>query len=101
MKAIIERLAKKTPDTKVLILGIFPRGEKSDDKLRVHNAAINEILAKMADGKKVHYLDIDKGFLQPDGTLTKEIMPDLLHLSAKGYQIWADSIKDKLTELMK
>ena len=40
-------------------------------------------------------------FLEADGTLTKEIMPDFLHLSAKGYQIWADSISGKVNELMK
>ncbi len=101
VKAIIERLAKKCPDSKVLLLGIFPRGEKPDDKLRLHNAAINELLAKLADGKKVQFLDIGKSFLQPDGTLSKEIMPDLLHLSPKGYQIWADAIKDKVGEMMK
>ncbi len=101
VKAIVERLAKKCPDTKVLVLGIFPRGATADDKLRVHNAAINEHLAKLADGKKVSYADIGKSFLQPDGTLSAEIMPDLLHLSAKGYQIWADAIKDKVAELMK
>ena len=72
VKAIIERLAKKCPDTKVLLLAIFPRGEKPDDKLRVHNTAINEILAKMDDGKKVHFLDIGKSFLQPDGTLKRD-----------------------------
>ena len=101
VKAILERLAKKCPDTKVLLLGIFPRGATAEDNLRVHNAAINEHLAHLADGKKVYYQDIGKAFLQPDGTLTKEIMPDLLHLSPKGYQIWADSIKDKVAELMK
>jgi lysophospholipase L1-like esterase len=101
VKAIIERLAKKCPDSKVLLLGIFPRGATPDDKLRKHNAAINELLAKLADGKKVQFLDIGKSFLQPDGTLSKEVMPDLLHLSAKGYQIWADSIKDKVAEMMK
>ncbi len=101
VKAIIDRLAKKCPDTKVLLLGIFPRGEKPEDKLRVHNAKINELLAKLADGKKVTYTDIGKKFLQEDGTLTKEIMPDLLHLSAKGYQIWADALKDQVAALMK
>jgi lysophospholipase L1-like esterase len=48
----------------------------------------------------IHFMDIGAKFLQPDGTLTKEIMPDLLHLSAKGYQIWADAITPKLAELM-
>lgn len=101
VKAILDRLAKKCPDTKVLLLGIFPRGATAEDKLRVHNAKINELLANLADGKKVIYTDIGKNFLQADGTLTKEIMPDLLHLSARGYQIWADAIKDKVAELMK
>jgi lysophospholipase L1-like esterase len=101
VKAIIERLQKKCPGAGVLLLGIFPRGEKPDDKLRLHNAAINEHLAKFADGKAVHYMDIGKAFLQPDGTLPADVMPDRLHLSKKGYQIWADSIKDKVAELMK
>ena len=101
VKAIIDRLAKKCPDTKVLLLGIFPRGEKPDDKLRVHNAKINELLAKLADGKKITYTDIGSKFLQPDGTLSREIMPDLLHLNAKGYQIWADALKDQVAQLMK
>ena len=59
------------------------------------------IIAKLHDGQHVFYLDIGAKFLQPDGTLTKEIMPDLLHLSAQGYQIWADAITPKLAELMK
>jgi lysophospholipase L1-like esterase len=100
VKAIIDSLAKKCPETKVLLLGIFPRGEKLDDKLRVHNTAINAILAKFADGTKVQFLDIGASFLQPDGTLTREIMPDLLHLSPKGYQIWADALKLKVAEMM-
>ena len=40
-------------------------------------------------------------FLGSDGTLSKDIMPDLLHPNGKGYEIWADAIRDKVTELMK
>ena len=54
----------------------------------------------MADGKTVHYLDIGKSFLQKDGSLTREIMPDLLHLSEKGYTIWAESIEAQVAKLM-
>jgi lysophospholipase L1-like esterase len=46
-------------------------------------------------------MDIGGKFLEPDGTLPKEIMPDFLHLSEKGYQIWADEITSKLEALMK
>jgi len=49
----------------------------------------------------VHYLDIGPKFLAADGTLSKDIMPDLLHLNSKGYQIEADAIREKLAELAK
>src|SRR6185295_10141471 len=99
---IVETVRAKTPATKILLLAVFPRGEKAEgnmqrDKLKQVNATI----AKLDDGKHVFFLDIGSKFLQPDGTLTKEIMPDFLHLSAKGYQIWADAISAKLAELMK
>lgn len=46
------------------------------------------------------YLDIGKSFLQDDGVLTREIMPDLLHLSEQGYTIWAESIEPQVAKLM-
>jgi lysophospholipase L1-like esterase len=84
------------------LLAVFPRGEKRSpnpqrDKLKEVNATI----AKLDDGKHIHFLDIGEKFLQPDGSLSKEIMPDFLHLSPAGYQIWADAISEKLAALMK
>jgi lysophospholipase L1-like esterase len=97
---IVETIRAKSPDTKILLLAVFPRGEKPNaqrDKLKV----VNQIIAKLDDGKHIHYLDIGDKFLQPDDTLTKEIMKDYLHLTAAGYQIWADAISPTLAELMK
>ena len=99
---IVEAVRAKQPQAKILLLAVFPRGEKASpnagrDKLKMVNATI----AKLDDGKSVHYLDIGEKFLQADGSLTKEVMPDFLHLSSKGYQIWADSIAGKLAELTK
>ncbi|HUY35099.1 MAG TPA: platelet-activating factor acetylhydrolase IB subunit [Pirellulales bacterium] len=99
IKAIVEKLRKALPETKILILGIFPRGPNADDAKRKTNIGANEIVKKLDDGKQVHYLDISDKFLEPDGTLSKEIMPDLLHLSQRGYQIWAEAIDGKLAEL--
>lgn len=101
VKVILDILGKKLPDTKVLLLGIFPRGATKDDKLRQQNVATNNLIAGLADGKRVSYLDIGNTFLQPDGVLPKEIMPDLLHLNAKGYELWANAIEGKVKELMK
>lgn len=100
VKAILARLQKKTPEAKVLLLGIFPRGETPADAMRQQNEATNALIAKLADGKQVQYLDIGKTFLQPDGKLTREIMPDLLHLSEKGYDMWAEAIEPKVKELL-
>ncbi len=100
VKAILDRLAKKVPEAKVLVLGIFPRGETPADPMRQQNEATNALIAKMADGKQVQFLDIGKTFLQPDGTLTREIMPDLLHLSEKGYDMWVAAIEPKVKEML-
>lgn len=100
--AILKTIHKKSPMTKVLLLGVFPRSEKPDHPHRAMVKEINTAIAKFDDGgKTVQFLDIGEKFLQPDGTLTKDIMPDFLHLSEKGYQIWADAIKEPLAALLK
>jgi lysophospholipase L1-like esterase len=46
-------------------------------------------------------MDIGSKFLGPDGTLSQDIMPDLLHPNEKGYQIWADAMESLLDQMMK
>ncbi len=99
---IVKTIHQKTPTTKVLLLGVFPRGEKAGTPIRAKLAKINEIVSKLDDGgKTVKYLDIGEKFLSADGSLSKAVMPDFLHLSAKGYEIWADSINPTLHDLLK
>jgi beta-glucosidase len=64
------------------------------------NEAANKKIATFADQQMVHYLDIGPEFLNDDSTLSREIMPDLLHLSEAGYRIWAESIESKLKVLL-
>ncbi|WP_395751953.1 platelet-activating factor acetylhydrolase IB subunit [Prosthecobacter sp.] len=101
VKMILDILGKKQPQAKVLLLGIFPRGATKDEPMRKQNVATNNLISGFADNKRIFYMDIGNTFLQPDGTLPREIMPDLLHLNAKGYQLWADAIEPKVKELMK
>ena len=96
---ICEKLRKKLPDTKILLLAIFPR-EKTPGQLREKITKTNNLASKIADGKMIHYLDISPKFLQPDNSISKDVMPDYLHLSKKGYQIWAQAIEPKLVELL-
>jgi lysophospholipase L1-like esterase len=100
VKAIINKLEAKCPGAKILLLAIFPRGATPEDKLRKQNEETNAIIKGFADNKKVYFMDIGAKFLQPDGTLSKEIMPDLLHPNAKGYEIWAEAIAPKVKELL-
>lgn len=100
VKAIINKVQQKCPGTKVLLLGIFPRGADNNDAFRKQNAATNSLIRTYADDKSIYYMDLGEKFLQPDGTLSQEIMPDRLHLSPKGYEIWAEAIDGKVKELM-
>ncbi|MEL6898042.1 MAG: sulfatase/phosphatase domain-containing protein, partial [Planctomycetota bacterium] len=96
----IEELRQRLPNTKIILHGVFPRGASPDDKMRINNDAINLRIAKLHDGKHVFYLDIGKKFLDEKGTLSRDIMPDLLHLNAKGYEIWANALDPLLNRLL-
>ncbi|UCG57559.1 MAG: DUF1080 domain-containing protein [Phycisphaerales bacterium] len=97
--AICNRLRTKCPKTRILILAIFPRGPEPSAQ-RQKNAEASLLASKIADGKMIHYLDINDKFLGEDGSLSKEIMPDHLHPNEAGYKIWAQAIEPKVAELM-
>jgi lysophospholipase L1-like esterase len=98
--AVVTEIRAKLPDSKILLLAIFPRGN-IDDFQRGEVAVINTALAKLDDGSKVKFLDIGPKFLEADGTLPRSIMPDLLHPNERGYQIWADAMNPTLDAMMK
>ena len=110
IKAIVCKLRTGLPQTKVLILAIFPRGSGEQRKDKTQDATFNpqwdknaqasEMASKMADGKMIFYLDINKVFLDEAGTLTRKVMPDLLHPNTKGYQLWAEAINPTIQKLL-
>ena len=105
VEKVVSEIHEKLPDSKLLLLAIFPRGANPADKsvaeIREKLTFVNEALAKLDDGAKTRYLDIGPKFLDADGKLPKEIMPDALHPNEKGYQIWADAMQPLLDEMMK
>lgn len=109
VKAIVETLRKAKPDMNILVLGVFPRagGIGKDEpvapkeKLNPKVQAVNDLIAKLADDRKVFYKDIGGKFLNQDGGLERKVMRDLLHLSGDGYKIWAAAIKDDIAKLAK
>jgi lysophospholipase L1-like esterase len=97
--AIVKDLRKKLPETKILLLGVFPRGEKPNPG-REKLEQVNHKIRGLDDGSHVTYLDIGKAFLNPDASISREIMPDFLHLTARGYRLWADAMEPTLWRLL-
>jgi beta-glucosidase len=101
VKKIVDTVRAKLPKAKVLLLGVFPRGATADNDLRKKVVAINALIKEFGDGKDVTYLDLSAKFLDEQGNLPKDIMPDALHPNAKGYQIWYDSMWPVLEPMLK
>jgi beta-glucosidase len=100
IKKIIETVRAKQPQAKILLLAIFPRAASPNDSLRQKNDQVNAMLPALADSKNVFFMDIGPKFLDPQGNLSKEIMPDLLHPNDQGYRIWIEAVGPKLQELI-
>jgi lysophospholipase L1-like esterase len=101
VKAVVVALREKLPRTDVLLLAIFPRGEKPDDLLRIKVRDTNRLIEPaVANMPGVHYLDIGEKLIEKDGTITKDTMPDALHLSAKGYEIEAQALEPRIREFL-
>jgi lysophospholipase L1-like esterase len=100
IKRIVDELRARLPQTKILLLAIFPREEQPTGSLRRINERVNAIISGFADGGNVFFLDINVALMNRDGTLSKDIMPDLLHPNEKGYDIWARSMEPALAKLL-
>ena len=98
--AIVTRFRARFPEAKVLLLGVFPRGAEPTAQYREPIGRINSIIATLDDGEYVHYMDIGDHFLEPDGSISTEVMADALHPTERGYEIWADAVMPTFTELL-
>ncbi len=99
IQAILQEIRRSQPQAKIILMGIFPRGPKPD-ATREKLAVINKQLA-MLDGKQnIKFVDITSGLLQPDGSITREMMGDYLHPTAAGYKVWAEAIEPLLAEIL-
>jgi lysophospholipase L1-like esterase len=98
MEAITQRLLKLYPQSKVLLLGAFPVGDKPTDTRRVKIADYNTQLAKLADNKSVYFLDVGQSYIKPDGTL--EPIPAPYPWVPDSLQHWADAQRATIAALM-
>lgn len=99
IQAILSTLRTGLPNTKILLLGVFPRGASADDPFRLVTVAINNLVRTYADNRQIFFLDLSPLFLDHQGRLSRHLMPDYLHPNEQGYQVWADGMEDMLTRL--
>ncbi len=99
--ANVNEILKQRPETKVLLLGLFPRGlDRDTPAVLPQISEVNCLISTLHDGKHVFYLDIGEKFIQPDGKLTRELQYDYLHLTDAGYKIWSDAMRGPLMKLL-
>lgn len=92
--AICDEVARESPESRVIVMGIFPRGAQATGRLRRPIAETNRLLAKrFVNRAGVTFLDIGSQFLAPDGSLPATLMPDGVHPSEAGYEIWAEALR--------
>jgi len=109
IKKIVGNLRGQFPNLKIIITAIFPRGpqaerketweDKGSKRMAIITAANKEIV-KLDDGNTIRVLDLTEKFLV-NGRPTTELQGDLLHLTPKGYQVWADGLTPLLAEVLK
>jgi lysophospholipase L1-like esterase len=96
--AIVECCRAKAPAATIILMGIFPRNDHPGVVPTINR--INDLLARLADGKAVRYLNINQQLADADGRLFEGLTADGLHLSLKGYAIWAEALHPLLRELL-
>ena len=102
LKAIVERIRAKHPESKIVLNPIFPCGSNVNSKNRIRNEIVNSEIKKWADGKTVFWLDFNPQFVNADGTLAKAIQFDgmKLHIGKPGYEVWTANLKPLLEEII-
>jgi lysophospholipase L1-like esterase len=99
VEAICATIHQRSPSTKILLLAIFPRGQKPD-ATRAKVDDVNRRIARLDDRDYVTFLDLGAKFLEPDGRITADVMYDYLHPTAKGYAIWSAAMAPALGRLL-
>jgi lysophospholipase L1-like esterase len=90
---IADEVKHRSPHSHIVVMGVFPRGKQAATKERTLIKEINELLAKRLNGDAaITFVDIGSQFLSADGSIPAALMPDSLHPSDAGYQIWAQAL---------
>lgn len=97
--AIVNQIRSRQPETKVILMGIFPRGNTFSVQ-RGKILQVNEALARLDDGKNIFYIDIGPQLIENDGSIARSMMRDYLHPAEGGYRIWAQAMEPRIKQIL-
>ena len=100
LEAVLRVMQSKAPKAVIILTGIFPRNDNMAVLPEIDK--INDNLARMADGRRIRYLNVNDRLADHDGRLREGMMNDRdkLHPLLSGYQVWADALRPQLMELL-
>lgn len=99
IRTIVETCRQKAPAATVILTALFPRNDAMSVLPLIKE--INSLIASMADGDTVRFVDINSKISDPEGRFFEGMVnADQLHPALKTYQIWADRLKPIFQEIL-
>jgi len=100
LEAVLHTMQWKAPNATIILTAIFPRNDNMAVMPTIDK--INANLAKLADGKRVRFLNLNAKLADQDGKLYDGMINvrDKLHPQLPGYQVWAEALKPIFNELL-
>ncbi len=97
---IVRLVRARSPSSKVLLLGLLPRGRDAAAPERAVNAAVSALVRRCADGRTVFFLDPGAALVGADGRISDQVLFDGLHPTMVGYAILGGAIRAEVLRLM-
>jgi lysophospholipase L1-like esterase len=85
VQSVVAWIRREMPASRIVLVGILPCGEYPDSLHRRDAEAVNRLLANTAPSIGVDFVDCHDSFVDAEGNVPEELMPDHLHLSPSGY----------------
>lgn len=98
IEKLVADYEERCPQAHIILMAIFPRGEKPDDGGRRKVAAVNARIKVLGEDPRITFIDLGDKLVEPDGTISRDMMPDFVHPTAPGYQFWADAIQPVIAQ---
>lgn len=96
---IIRFIARQSPGTKVLLLGILPRGQDAATFERPVSTRVNALIQQCVDNRTIFYAEPGAAMVDAQGHISRDVLFDYLHPTMVGYAILGAGIYQQVRQL--